>query len=44
MVWKREMEAIGLRVNMKKTKFMVSGAGMGVLKDSGKFPCAICRK
>ena len=44
LVWKREMEAKGLRVNMKKTKFMVSGAGMDVLKDSGKFPCAVCRK
>ena len=38
------MEEKGLRVNMKKTKFMVSGAGLNVLKDSGKFPCAVCRK
>ena len=38
------MEAKGLRVNMKKTKFMVSGAGMDMLKDSGKFPCALGRK
>ena len=38
------MEAKCVRVNIKKTKFMVSGVGMDVLKDSGKFPCAVCRK
>ena len=35
---------LGLRVNMKKTKFLVSAAGQDVLKDSGRFPCAVCRK
>ena len=42
--WRTGMEQKGLRVNMKKTKFLVSGAGLNVLKDSGKFPCAVCRK
>ena len=42
-VWKTGMESKGLRVNMKKTKFMVSGLGLDVLKDSGKHPCAVCR-
>ena len=42
--WRQAMEKKGLRVNMKKTKFMVSGIGRGVLKDSGKHPCAVCRK
>ena len=28
---------------MKKTKFMISGAGLDVLRDSGAFPCAVCR-
>merc|ERR1712030_295356 len=37
------MENKGLRVNMKKTKFMVSCTGLDVLKDSGKHPCAVCR-
>ena len=41
--WKSGMERKGLRVNMKKTKFLVSGLGLDVLKDSGKFPCAVCR-
>ena len=41
--WKAGMEGKGLRVNMKKTKFLVSGVGLDVLKNSGKFPCATCR-
>ena len=43
-VWKAGMEQKGLRVNMKKTKFLISGSGLDVVKDSGKFPCAVCRK
>ena len=41
--WKAGMESKGLRVNMKKTKIMVSGIGLDVLKDSGRYPCAVCR-
>ena len=41
--WKEGMEAKGLRVNMPKTKIMVSGINLDVLKDSGKFPCGVCR-
>ena len=41
--WKSAMEKKGLRVNMTKTKFLISGVGLDVLKDSGKFPCAVCR-
>ena len=40
--WKTGMEAKGLRVNMAKTKFMVSGTNLNVLKKSGQFPCAVC--
>ena len=36
------MERKGLRVNMKKTKFLISGVGLNLLQDSGDFPCAIC--
>ena len=32
-----------MRVNMKKTKFLISGVGLNLLQDSGEFPCAICR-
>ena len=44
LVWKRSLEEKGLRVNIGKTKIMVSGNNMGCLKDSGKFPCGVCRK
>ena len=37
------MENKGLRVNMKKTKLMATGPGLDVLRDSGAFPCAVCR-
>ena len=42
--WKDGMEGRGLRVNMKKTKLMVSGPGLDLLRDSGAYPCAVCRK
>ena len=42
-VWKAGMESKSLRVNMKKTKFLISGVGLNLLQDSGEFPCAICR-
>ena len=41
--WKAKLEAKGLRVNLPKTKLMISGLGLDVLKDSGKYPCAVCR-
>ena len=39
--WKLEIESKGLRVN-KKTKFMLLGSKN--LRDSGAFPCSVCRK
>ena len=41
--WKAEMERIGLRVNMGKTKIMVSGPNLDLLKKSGKDPCGVCQ-
>ena len=41
--WKTEMEAKGLRDNMGKTKIMVSRVNLQTLKDSGKYPCSVCR-
>ena len=41
--WKNGMENRGLRVNMKKTKFMISGAGLDMLHDYGAFPCTVCQ-
>ena len=43
-VWKAVMESKGLRVNMKKNKFMVSGVGLDVQIKSDKSPCAVCCK
>ena len=42
-VWKEGMERKGLRVDMKKTEFMVSGPGLDLLRDSEALPCAVCR-
>ena len=29
---------------MRKTKIMISGVDLQTLKDSGKYPCSVCRK
>ena len=36
------MEKRGLRVNMGKTKVLVSGHNLNVMKKSGKYPCGVC--
>ena len=38
------MEQKGLGMDMKKTKIMIFGVGLNALKDSGKYPCAVCHK
>ena len=40
--WKLEIESKGLRVNSKKTKFMLLGSKN--LRDSGAFPCSVRHK
>ena len=40
--WKAGMERKGLRVNTKKTKLLISGRELDLLKDCEKFPCAVC--
>jgi len=42
-VWKEGMESKGLRVIIKKTKLMITGPGLDVLRDSVALPCAVCR-
>ena len=42
--WKKHLEAKGLRVNMGKTKIMISGKNLHSLRDSGKHPCGVCCK
>ena len=41
---KTGMESKGLGVNKNKTKFLISGIRLDLLKDSGKYHCAVCRK
>ena len=42
--WKTKLEGKDLRVNMRKTKIMVSRIDLQTLKDSGKYPCSVCKK
>ena len=42
--WKREMERRGLRVNMEKTKVVISGEELVVRMESGRYPCGCCGK
>ena len=40
--WKTGTESKGPHINMRETKFLVSGVDHDVLKKSGKYPCASC--
>ena len=42
--WKTNIEEKGLRVNMGKTKVLMSGLGLSVLQKSSKDPCGVCLK
>ena len=33
-----------LRVNLGKTKIMVSSCDVGKIREQGKYPCGVCRK
>ena len=43
-VWRNGIESKGLKVNMGKTKVMISGRDLHILQISDKYPCAVCRK
>ena len=43
LTWKGAMEEKGLRVNAGKTKIMICGTRLDLLKSSGEFPCAVRR-
>ena len=43
-VWKNGLESKRLKVNIEKTKVMVSGRHLHKLQTSGKYPCAVYRK
>ena len=38
-----QMEKKGLRVNMSKTKLIVSVSNLDMLRKSGKYPCGVCQ-
>ena len=42
--WKNSMESKGLRVNLSKTKVMVSDVNRGPTFSSGNYPCGVCCK
>jgi hypothetical protein len=41
--WKETMEAKGLKVNIGKTKVMLSCDGPSEVSESGRWPCGVCR-
>ena len=43
-LWRKHLEAKGLRVNMGKTKIMICSRNLHSLKDSRKHPCGVCCK
>ena len=44
VVCKNCLERKGLKVNMGKTKVMISGRDLHTLQTSDKYLCAICKK
>ena len=42
--WKGALELKKVRVNVKKTKMMISSKNVGKVTIEGTFPCAACRK
>jgi len=42
--WKDNVESKGMRVNMNKTKVMISGEHQKVRQKAVKWPCGVCSK
>ena len=42
--WKENVESKGMRVNMNKTKVMISGERQMVWQKSARWPCRVCNK
>ena len=43
-VWKKGLESKVLKVNMGKTKIMISGRILHTLQTCGKYSCAVCKE
>ncbi|KAK4310061.1 hypothetical protein Pmani_018347 [Petrolisthes manimaculis] len=44
ITWRKALESKDLRVNVTKTKVMISGCTVGKPPEKGKFPCSVCGK
>ena len=42
--WKDNVESKGMRVNMNKTKVMISGERQMVWQKAARWPCGVCNK
>jgi len=42
--WKDNVESKGIRVNMNKTKVMISGERQKVRQKAVRWPCGVCSK
>jgi len=42
--WKDNVESKGMRVNMNKTKLMISGEHQKVRQKAARLPCGVCSK
>ena len=42
--WKENVESKGMRVNMNKTKVMISGERQMVWQKTARWPCEVCNK
>ena len=42
--WKENVESKGMRVNMNKTKVMISGERQMVWQKAASWPCGVCNK
>jgi len=40
--WKYNLENRGMRVNMNKTKVMISGEWQKVMQKAVRYPCGVC--
>ena len=42
--WKENVQSKGMRVNMNKTKVMISGERQMVWQKAARWPCGVCNK
>jgi len=42
--WKDNVVSKGMRVNMNKTKVMISGEQQKVMQNAVRWPCGVCNK